>query len=45
VTYAPPKGCFRGLSIQARLALVDQDGVSGLLPDIRLILNYALPLL
>ena len=45
VTYAPPKGCFRGLSIQARLGLVDQEGVSGLLPDIRLILNYALPLL
>jgi hypothetical protein len=45
VTYAPPKGWFRGLSIKARLGLVDQEGVSGLLPDIRLILNYPLRLL
>jgi hypothetical protein len=45
VTYAPPAGPLRGLSIRLRAALVDQDGVPGLLPDIRLILNYPLPLL
>jgi hypothetical protein len=44
VTYAPPRGPLRGLSFRVRVGLVDQDGVPGLLPDIRLILNYALPL-
>lgn len=44
VTYAPPRGPLRGFSLRVRVALVDQDGVPGLLPDIRLIVNYALPL-
>ncbi len=44
VIYAPPQGWLRGFSFRARAGLVDQEDVRGLLPDIRLIVNYALPL-
>ena len=45
VLYAPPKGWLEGFSFRVRVGLVQQTGVSGLLPDIRLIMNYELPVL
>jgi hypothetical protein len=33
-----------GLQIKTRAALIDIEGTSGILPDIRLILNWPLPL-
>ena len=44
VTYTVPKGWLKGLQIKTRAALVDIEGTSGLLPDIRLILNFPLRL-
>lgn len=43
VTYRAT-GVLRGLSIRARLGLVHEQRVDRLLPDVRLILNYELPL-
>ena len=49
LTYAPPRDVFggrlHGFSVKGRVALVDQQGVSGLLPDYRVIVNYSIPLL
>jgi hypothetical protein len=45
VTYTVPRGPLRGLQIKTRAALVDQQGTPGLLPDIRLILNFPMRLL
>lgn len=44
VTYTFPSGWMKGLQIKARAALVDLEGTPGLLPDVRLILNWPLPL-
>ncbi len=44
VDYKPPTGIFEGLWARLRYAYVDADG-SGAVHDIRLILNYSLPLL
>jgi hypothetical protein len=40
LTYTVPSGALRGLQVRARAALVDLEGTPGLLPDIRLILNF-----
>jgi hypothetical protein len=45
VTYTFPGGWLKGLQLRARVALTDLEGTPGLLPDIRLILNWPLPLL
>jgi hypothetical protein len=45
VAYTFPGGWMKGLQIRARAALIDLEGTPGLLPDIRLILNWPLPLL
>src|SRR5262245_13066803 len=45
VTYTVPKGPLRGFQFRVRTALVEQQGTPGLLPDIRLILNFPLRLL
>ena len=45
VTYTFGSGWLKGLQIKTRAALVDLEGTPGLLPDIRLILNWPLPLL
>ena len=44
VTYTVPRGPLKGLQMQARAGLVDIKGTPGLLPDIRLILNWPLQL-
>jgi hypothetical protein len=38
-------GWLKRLQIKTRAALIDIEGTSGILPDIRLILNWPLPLL
>jgi outer membrane OprD family porin len=43
--YAPVRGWLDGLSFHVRVGLVQRVGVSGLLPDIRLTMNYELPVL
>ena len=45
VSYEPPRGWIEGLSFRVRVGLVQQSGSAGLLPDIRLIMNYELPVL
>jgi hypothetical protein len=45
VIYAPSTRWIQGFSFRVRVGLVQQAGVSGLLPDIRLIMNYELPVL
>jgi hypothetical protein len=40
-----PRGALRGLQLKARAALLDLEGTPGLLPDIRIILNFPLRLL
>jgi hypothetical protein len=45
LTYTFSSGWLKGLQIKTRAALVDIEGNSGILPDIRLILNWPLPLL
>lgn len=45
VTYTFGSGWLKGLQIKARAALIDLQGTPGLLPDVRLILNWPLPLL
>ncbi len=45
VLYAPSKAWLEGFSFRVRVGLVQQTGVSGLLPDIRLIMNYDLSVL
>ena len=45
VTYTVPKGWLKGLQIKTRAALVGIEGTPGVLPDIRLILNFPLRLL
>ena len=45
VSYEPPRGWIEGFSFRVRVGLVQQSGTAGLLPDIRLIMNYELPLL
>jgi hypothetical protein len=45
VTYTFGAGWLKGLQIKTRAALIDLEGTPGLLPDIRLILNWPLPLL
>jgi hypothetical protein len=45
VTYTIPGGALRGLQIKARAALIDLEGTPGLLPDVRIILNFPLRLL
>lgn len=45
VIYEPPKGWLAGFSFRVRVGLVQQNGVAGLFPDIRLIMNYELPVL
>ena len=37
-------GWVKGVQIKTRAALVDLEGTPGLLPDVRLILNWPLPL-
>jgi len=44
VTYTFQSGWVKGLQIKTRAALVDFEGTPGLLPDVRLILNWPLPL-
>ena len=44
VTYTFQSGWMKGLQIKTRAALVDIQGTPGLLPDIRLILNWPLQL-
>ena len=44
-TYRPPTGTLRGFSFRVRLALLDQSGSDHLGYDVRLIVNYELPLL
>jgi hypothetical protein len=44
VAYTLPGGPLEGLQIRGRVALVDVESTPGLLPDIRLILNWPLPL-
>jgi hypothetical protein len=45
LTYTFSSGCLKGLQIKTRAALIDIEGTSGILPDVRLILNWPLPLL
>jgi hypothetical protein len=45
VAYTFPSGCLKGLQLRTRVALNDLEGTPGLLPDVRLILNWPLPLL
>ena len=45
VTYTFGAGWLKGPQIKTRAALIDLEGTPGLLPDIRLILNWPLPLL
>ena len=45
VTYTVPRGALRGLQLKARAALIDLEGTPGLLPDIRIIVNFPLRLL
>ena len=45
LTYTFPSGRLKGLQIKTRAALINIEGTSGILPDIRLILNWPLPLL
>jgi outer membrane porin, OprD family len=45
VTYTVQGGPLRGFQFKARTALVEQQGTPGLLPDIRLILNWPIRLL
>ena len=45
LTYTFPSGRLKGLQIKTRAALISIEGTSGILPDIRLILNWPLPLL
>ncbi len=45
VIYAPPVRWLQGFSFRVRVGLVEQAGISGLLPDIRLITNYEIPVL
>jgi hypothetical protein len=45
VTYTFQSGRLKGLQIKARAAVIDLEGTPGLLPDVRLILNWPLPLL
>ncbi len=45
VTYTFQSGRLKGLQIKARAALIDLEGTPGLLPDVRLILNWPIPLL
>jgi hypothetical protein len=44
VTYTFQSSWMKGLQIKTRAALVDLQGTPGLLPDIRLILNWPLQL-
>jgi hypothetical protein len=44
VTYTFQSGWMKGLQIKTRAALVDLEGTPGLLPDVRLILNWPLQL-
>ena len=45
MTYTVSGGWMDGLQIKARGALVDLEGPPGVLPGLRLILNWPLPLL
>jgi hypothetical protein len=45
VIYAPSKRWLEGFSFRVRVGLVQQANVAGLLPDVRLIMNYDLPVL
>jgi hypothetical protein len=45
LTYTVRRGPLRNLAVRARIALLDTEGVSGIRPDIRLIVNFPLPLL
>jgi len=45
VIYAPPEGWLSGFSFRVRTGLVEQSGTHGLLPDIRLIMDYEIPVL
>jgi hypothetical protein len=44
VTYTFQSGWAKGLQIKTRAALIDLEGTPGLLPDVRLILNWPLQL-